>query len=254
MKTFLKSIIIRALAYFGYEFGRVKPRISSNPTDKAIDVLPLLVKDAAAKCIAERNRSDNPFAPFTFVQIGANDGVLYDQLHELMCYGWRGLLVEPNPEAFARLRETYRHYSDFVFAQKAVVGIDFPTGDVTLYACNADGEQSVKASLHKPIAALGLASKGLKAQAISVPGITLSALLGETGFENGVDFFITDTEGEDYEIMRQLVASDFRPTLLQFENFFMSQSQHEMICASLSSLGYSLLVVNYDTIALRKTK
>src|SRR5262245_12222347 len=47
----------------------------------------------------------------TFVQIGAYDGVAGDPIRSLVLEsnGWRGVMVEPQPSAFNRLR---RNYSD----------------------------------------------------------------------------------------------------------------------------------------------
>ena len=43
-----------------------------------------------------------------FIQVGANDGEYADPLHSFIVnYPWHGILVEPQPDIFARLRKNY---------------------------------------------------------------------------------------------------------------------------------------------------
>jgi hypothetical protein len=56
-----------------------------------------------------------------FVQVGAFDGRTNDPIHDLVRrHGWRGVLVEPQPEPFARLRETYAGVDGLVLVNAAV--------------------------------------------------------------------------------------------------------------------------------------
>ena len=57
----------------------------------------------------------------TFLQIGAFDGVGEDDLRELvMTHKLRGVLVEPQPAAFARLQQTYRNQPQVTLLQAAI--------------------------------------------------------------------------------------------------------------------------------------
>ena len=43
-----------------------------------------------------------------FIQVGANDGEYGDPLHRyIFKYPWHGILIEPQPDTFAKLRENY---------------------------------------------------------------------------------------------------------------------------------------------------
>jgi len=47
-----------------------------------------------------------------FVQIGANDGLHHDFIHDFaLKQSWQGLLVEPNPPVFERLKQNYQSIS-----------------------------------------------------------------------------------------------------------------------------------------------
>jgi hypothetical protein len=65
--------------------------------------------------------------PF-FVQIGAMDGVLSDELHAfLMDCDWSGVLVEPLTDQFERLKENYSTKQDkFYFENIAITSEDGP--------------------------------------------------------------------------------------------------------------------------------
>jgi len=46
--------------------------------------------------------------PFRFIQVGANDGIYGDPLRAYIeRHHWHGILVEPQPDVFARLIENY---------------------------------------------------------------------------------------------------------------------------------------------------
>src|SRR3989344_5088239 len=56
-----------------------------------------------------------------FVEIGAMDGVSFDPLYAVvMKYRWRGLLVEPLPDLFARLKENYKDATGVLFENAAI--------------------------------------------------------------------------------------------------------------------------------------
>ena len=66
-----------------------------------------------------------------FVQLGSNDGLSGDPLHELVRERrWTGLLVEPIPALFERLQANYRDVDGLQFLQCAVGDQD---GPITLY-------------------------------------------------------------------------------------------------------------------------
>ena len=46
-----------------------------------------------------------------FIQIGANDGIRFDDLYSFVTDGkWIGLVIEPLPTHFKKLSENYKHY------------------------------------------------------------------------------------------------------------------------------------------------
>lgn len=46
----------------------------------------------------------------TFASIGENDGETFSNVRALALRNWTGVMIEPDPEAFARLQELYKNY------------------------------------------------------------------------------------------------------------------------------------------------
>jgi hypothetical protein len=72
-----------------------------------------------------------------FVQVGSNDGVRGDPLHDLILSNqhWRGIFIEPMDELFAQLVKTYKGADRFVFEQLA---ISETVGERPLYYVSAE--------------------------------------------------------------------------------------------------------------------
>ena len=62
-----------------------------------------------------------------FVEIGANDGVRTDHLRPfILSCPWRGVMVEPVPWLYERLRENYKTQLGVAFENAAIAGVDAP--------------------------------------------------------------------------------------------------------------------------------
>jgi FkbM family methyltransferase len=69
--------------------------------------------------LVERSNPDDP--DFFFLQIGAHDGETLDPINQMIRrYGWRGLLLEPQPDVFQQLTETYRRNDNLIFENAAL--------------------------------------------------------------------------------------------------------------------------------------
>ncbi len=51
----------------------------------------------------------------TFLSIGENDGLTFSNVRALAERGWKGLMVEPSPKAFLRLKANYEGLKGFYF-------------------------------------------------------------------------------------------------------------------------------------------
>lgn len=51
----------------------------------------------------------------TFISIGENDGITFSNVRALVEQGWTGVMVEPSPEAFKRMKENYKDFKGLYF-------------------------------------------------------------------------------------------------------------------------------------------
>jgi len=56
----------------------------------------------------------------SFIDIGANDGRTFSNTRALAERGWRGVLIEPSPKAYAKLKELYSGHKGFYLYNYAI--------------------------------------------------------------------------------------------------------------------------------------
>ena len=56
----------------------------------------------------------------SFLDIGANDGVTFSNTRALAERGWRGVLIEPSPKAYAKLKSSYKGHKGFYLYNVAI--------------------------------------------------------------------------------------------------------------------------------------
>lgn len=195
-------------------------------------------------------------AAFTVVQVGAHDGQLYDPLSALVFrHRWSGVLVEPNPRNFEKLRQTYRDQPQIRLEQAAITESE---GTVTLYRPVAmpdgglnpfRGLDSLFLSHFEEMAWIDKDWRQF-VEEVEVPSLTLSGLLEKHHLET-VHFFLTDTEGCDKAILDQLDRSGLQPTFLQFEFINIPGPELSELKARLRGQGYTLLGLRWDIFAYK---
>jgi FkbM family methyltransferase len=159
---------------------------------------------------------------FTFVQIGAYDGVSFDGLYWLVQkYNGRGIVVEPLKDVFTRLKANY----EWLPRVKAVCVAVHPVDKVlTLYRVdgNADSQVEVWAKGSTSTSKNWLEMQGVPDQAIYtevVPACHLNDIIALGGFgERGLDLLQVDAEGLDHEVIRMLNFSECKPKIIKYEH------------------------------------
>ena len=190
----------------------------------------------------------------SFVQVGANDGVFGDPIRDyVLTRGWRGVLVEPQPDVFARLKDNYPGHADRLIFEQVAIG---PEGTLTLYRPPSDmantwGLSVVSADPAVAARTLGIAEDRL--ETIEVPSIPLTALFERHGTDR-LDVLQIDVEGLDWQILRTLDFARYRPTLIQFESGHMPRGQITEATRTLNAAGYDVHYGGWqgDMVALRR--
>jgi len=188
-------------------------------------------------------------APFSFVQIGANDGVRWDPLHDLILkHHLVGLLVEPLPDMFEQLKKNYVSESQLSFEN---VAIATENGTQTLFR--------VKPNANVPDYAHGWASFNKNhlrkfnqfIQEVQVPTLTIRSLLQKHKI-NHITLLQVDTEGYDYEIIKMFFDELVFPEIINYEFRHLSRNDNLECRRLLIEKGYRFIDYRaQDTLAIR---
>lgn len=202
------------------------------------------------------------------LEIGANDGTTRDPIGHVWRQGWRGVFVEPNPWAMARLRETRGHahtYIEAAVAQStggaltlwtmkptAAEAFRKVTGDNGYCLTTVDFEH-IASRVRKRLPGL-VAAYGVEAllAAIVVPKMALADMLSQYAVFP-VDVVQVDCEGMDGVIARQVAAlRGVRPRIVMYEHQHLAADDREAADAALTAAGYTVEALRNDTVGWRR--
>jgi FkbM family methyltransferase len=180
-----------------------------------------------------------------FVQIGANDGVIYDPIFPyVQRSNWRGVLVEPVRAYFDRLKENYQGNDRLVFENVAISDRketrDFyrVREDVPFLPqwCNGLGTFDLDVLMTHKWAIPDLERYVVKEK---IECIAFSDLIEKHQIEK-IDLLLVDTEGYDYEILRQIDFETMAPAILLYEHQYMHKQQRRLVEKELNVRGYRI--------------
>ena len=231
-----KSLIKSTLRKYGYDIVRY-----AQVPNRSFPVLPLIVKNQLATKL-----------PFFFVQIGANDGVLDDPLRDLIIeYHLAGLLIEPLPDFFEKLRKNYKDQPQLIFENIAIATKE---ALFTMYRVKSDArvlkEWHGMASFEKKHL-LGEKIPDKYIEPYVVQALTLQTVLTKHHIDQ-IDLLQVDTEGYDGEIVRSTLNSGFLPKIINYEQVHLSSAERTACKQLLTEKGYYFLDVGKDTLAVHE--
>ena len=197
----------------------------------------------------------------TFVQIGANDGVADDPIRPLVMESdrWQGILLEPQPDAFDRLRRNYPGQGSRLKFLNAA--ISDASGERTLF-CFPEAERkrlglpdwvgrvaSFNAEhLHKHLAEHQLPH----ASPIGCSVRTMTFDEAADRLPRGhVDVVIVDVEGHERAIIESIDVDRHRVRFIMYEHVHLSEHDRLSVESKLREHGFSLKEFSGDTIAYR---
>jgi FkbM family methyltransferase len=195
---------------------------------------------------------------FFFLEIGANDGVVADPIHELVRrHGLAGLLVEPLPDLFEQLKANYAGHPKVAFERCAIGRED---GQATLYRVRPDAPlprwaHSIasfdRAHLihHLTGTKKGASSVESYVEETKVPCLKLSTLLRKHGIEH-LTLLQVDTEGFDCEVVRMALEAGLRPAIINYEFIHAGRRAQSECKQLLIDAGYRFVDIGRDTLAV----
>ena len=219
------------------------PRILSNPAFLFSNVLFENKVDIAINRL-------NDTESVTFVYIGANDGISGNRIRNyIIKNNWAGVFVEPQKNVFAKLVRNYQQYPCIAFENAAVAETD---GQINFYQSKNSSLSSLRGDewfkgKNKGIAYLNRKLFG-GSNEIIVNSITFQSLLTKHEIPS-FNLLITDTEGYDNNIIRQLDFHKHQPKIIISEVLHLDEIEKKISIRLLENNGYSVTTDGWDLLA-----
>jgi len=193
-----------------------------------------------------------------FVQIGAGDGRYGDPLWPFVKGGaWRGVLVEPVPYVFERLRRNYAGNDRVALENVAVSDHD---GRLTLFHVDQVGgadrarvpdHYHLLASTSRELLLRQTSIPELEDRIVSVevPCLSPATLLARHSVDR-LDVLVIDAEGLDCQILQNFDIEALRPRIIAYEDINSEPAESAACRGRLESLGYETMQEEFDTWAV----
>lgn len=195
------------------------------------------------------------------LQIGANDGMLADPVHEMIvALGLPAVLVEPLSDLFDQLQRNYAGQPNIFFENCAV---STAPGEAEIFRINpqathlprfAQGLASFdKSILLKHKNAEGIAGENLEQhiETLTVPVVTVRQLLKKHAVLQKLTAIQIDTEGHDFAVVKSVVEAECLPKIINYEHRHLSYNDQVACRNLLASHGYSFMSNYEDTLAYK---
>ena len=196
-----------------------------------------------------------------FVQIGANDGMQQDPIRFVReRYAWSGLLVEPVPYVFERLKANWERVPGLTLDNVAVADRD---GRLPFYHPAKATDPVAVPSWYDGLGSFSKENVLKHADLIpdiaqrivvtEVSCLTLESLCRKHGIAH-IDVLHVDAEGYDDRIVQQIDFARHRPRLLIYEHFHLDSATRTALQRRLEQHGYAWMEEYLDTWCLDMTE
>ena len=194
-----------------------------------------------------------------FLQVGSNDGVHNDPIFPISSSNdlWSGILIEPVPYLFERLKSNYINSTRFIFEN---VAIGKMAGKIPFYYVS-ERAQHDRHDLPEWHDQLGSFDKNhilkhMDAQlepfieAMDVVVCTLADVLARHGWQT-IDLLHIDAEGHDWEILSATDLFALSPKMVIIEHSHLSAENRCRARQKLVDAGYNVRQIGGDFCAIR---
>lgn len=170
-----------------------------------------------------------------FAEVGAYDGVTFSNTYYLESIrGWRGLCVEPNPEAFEACRQA---------RQSVSINAAISDREGTAGFLRVSGNAAMLSGLTDTMDDRHLRrverdrTDGDVSEVIQVPTARLDALLRDHGFDR-LDLLVVDVEGAELDVLASIDLTTVDEPIVLIENNYRDRK----IPTSMHRHGYRCLL------------
>jgi FkbM family methyltransferase len=194
---------------------------------------------------------------FFFVQIGAYDGRECDPIQRFIRrYRWSGILVEPQPDVFEKLRRNYANVPGLVFERTAIADQEcslplYKLKEEFAHLFHADHKtlcsfipEHITKHLSHPVDLRDALEK------VDTPCSTISGLI-EKHHVTKIDLLQIDAEGYDFIIVKSIDFSKVSPLIIHFEHAHLPPTDKAECIQLLISRNYKIVVGAYDMTAFQ---
>lgn len=189
---------------------------------------------------------------FVFLQIGAHDGISFDDLYNFITSrSCSGYVVEPLPDLYESLKTNYLNFPKIIPIN---IGIHKEKEQINLHRVDptklnelpnwASGIASVFESHHLDS---NIPSEFMQQEVVHC--ITLMQLINDNNIHK-LDFMQVDVEGYDAEIIKMLDFKKLKPKLIKYEHQSLGKNDIDQLDKLLRVNGYKIIKERNDTLAL----
>lgn len=254
--------------HFSYRKNLVKNNIYLLLCQHAVYVLKLYYKlnnrlfsDYRSRCL--KSFSKKRKKDFFVLQIGANDGFDNDPIHKfIMRYGWKGLLIEPQPKVFNKfLKKTYSRFPQLELLNAALSN---EVSQQILYSISfsdhrwATGLSRFEKDSFSDLINNGYIASQAKLQGVKLPNsvddylvplkvntVNFDFILQKYGIVK-IDFLQIDAEGYDFEILKLFPFNKIKPRFINLEYSHFDEQTKKECDHLLFKNNYKCVEVDFD--------
>lgn len=194
-----------------------------------------------------------------FIQIGSNDADHGDPLRPYVeTRGWRGVLVEPVPYVFERLRRRYGEDPRLELVNAAVAAED---GHLPFYFLTESDDPGLP-EWYDQIGSFDLDNVLQPYHVEQIPDLASRVVQADVpccSFDTlwqahhlpRLDLLHVDAEGYDDQILAQIDLAQLRPTVVLYEHKHLDAARRETVIDRFAAHGYRVLDLGPDAVAVR---
>ncbi len=243
----MKNLLTKAKAYTHKLFRRMGCKVSRIGPYSLFDFEGFLYRHLAVH------------NSLTFLQIGANDGVMNDPIYQFNMDNKSvvsGFVLEPLPDIYEKLVENYQSCPNI---KPFNLAIHATKSEMVLHRVKPERIAEV------PEFARGIASFDEMhwkkttlvpstdyMEQVRVKCVSLVDFLKSNALDK-LDLLLLDTEGYDYQILMSIDFAHIKPKMIRFEHGVrdqvMSAENFTAVCSYLNSFGYQIIAESYDATA-----
>jgi len=191
----------------------------------------------------------------TFVEVGANDGVLVSNTWGLAERHWKGLMVEPVPGLAKACHRNHRRHPGVTVVETAIG--DRSQSEITLSLAGAFSTANLEQK--REYGSVPWSSYELTGRDIVVPAQSLDHLLDTRDISPGFDVLVVDVEGFESAVFAGFTLSKWQPRIMIIEladthpNFSATRTTDASLGLAITEEGYVVVYKDaINTVFVRK--